>query len=203
MAFDMSEYVDVKTRLKQALASYPDLRISETKPMIVVIDGHAFVEACITVKRDPTDENPTVAYCWEPYPGKTPYTRDSEQANASTSALGRALGYMGFGIDKSIASANEVQSRQTVTTKPAAHHDDDDIPHPAGRVEGLLNSAGITYKVASLDERRDTPASTKQLDMLVAMAAERGMEFDPEAPLTYSEGKEMFLTFKAIPRVKK
>jgi hypothetical protein len=27
MAFDLSEYVDVKTRLKQALALYPQLRV--------------------------------------------------------------------------------------------------------------------------------------------------------------------------------
>jgi hypothetical protein len=42
----------------------------------------------------------------------------SENEVGFTSALGRALGYMGFGINKSIASRNEVeaaQSRQTST----------------------------------------------------------------------------------------
>jgi hypothetical protein len=36
-----------------------------------------------------------------------------------TSALGRALGYMGFGINKSIASKNEIQARQN-PAKPDA-----------------------------------------------------------------------------------
>ncbi len=49
---------------------------------------------------------------FEPYPGRTTFTKLSEQANGATSALGRALGYMGFGIDKSIASSNEVLGRQ-------------------------------------------------------------------------------------------
>jgi len=58
---------------------------------------------------------PTVAYCWEPIPGKSPFTKGSEMMNASTSCLGRALGFLGMGIGKSIASRNEVQARQPAT----------------------------------------------------------------------------------------
>jgi len=112
MAFDLSEYVDVKTRLKQALKVFPQLRIVEHRPEITQVGDQLFIECSVTVSRDPEDPIPVTAYMFEPYPGRTTFTKLSEQANGATSALGRALGYMGFGIDKSIASSNEVLGRQ-------------------------------------------------------------------------------------------
>jgi len=111
-AFNLGDYVDVPTRLAQALKKFPDLRIQETKPIIVTVDNQQYVEISCTVWRDCTDLMPTVAYCWEPIPGRTHYTKGSEMMNASTSCLGRALGFLGMGIGKSIASRNEVQARQ-------------------------------------------------------------------------------------------
>ena len=114
-AFNLGDYVDVPTRLAQALKQFPDLRIQETKPIIVTVDNQQYVEISCTVWRDCTDLMPTVAYCWEPIPGKSPFTRGSEMMNASTSCLGRALGFLGMGIGTSIASRNEVQARQPAT----------------------------------------------------------------------------------------
>ena len=111
-AFNLGDYVDVPTRLAEALKRWPDLRIQETKPVIVTVDNQQYVEISCTVWRDSTDLMPTVAYCWEPIPGRTPYTKGSEMMNASTSCLGRALGFLGMGIGKSIASRNEVEARQ-------------------------------------------------------------------------------------------
>ena len=111
-AFNLGDYVDVPTRLTEALKRWPNLRIQETRPVIVTVDNQAYVEISCTVWRDDTDPLPTTAYCWEPIPGRTPYTKGSEMMNASTSCLGRALGFLGMGIGKSIASRNEVQARQ-------------------------------------------------------------------------------------------
>jgi len=111
-AFNLGDYVDVPTRLAEALKRWPNLRIQETKPIIVVVDNQQYVEISCTVWRDETDLLPMIAYCWEPIPGRTPYTKGSEMMNASTSCLGRALGFLGMGINKSIASRNEVQARQ-------------------------------------------------------------------------------------------
>jgi hypothetical protein len=111
-AFNLGDYVDVPTRLAEALRRWPDLRVQETRPVIVTVDNQQYVEISCTVWRDTDDLMPTVAYCWEPIPGKTPYTKGSEMMNASTSCLGRALGFLGMGIGKSIASRNEVQARQ-------------------------------------------------------------------------------------------
>ena len=114
-AFNLGDYVDVPTRLAEALKRWPNLRIQETKPIIVTVDSQQYVEISCTVWRDLDDLIPMIAYCWEPIPGRTPYTKGSEMMNASTSCLGRCLGFLGMGIGKSIASRNEVQARQPAT----------------------------------------------------------------------------------------
>ena len=217
MAFDLSEYVDVKTRLKQALALYPQLRIVEHRPEITQVGDQLFIECSVTVSRDPDDPIPVTAYIFEPYPGKTTFTKNSEQANGATSVLGRALGYMGLGIDKSIASSNEVLGRQQ-----AAEDDDRTKVVSIARPTPVLDSPRATptsvmgprskqIGEARLTAREQTEASqtsntggatANQIKMLTQMCAERGLDFDPTAPMTYSEAKEMFLTIKPIPKVK-
>lgn len=215
MAFDLSEYVDVKTRLKQALALYPQLRIVEHRPEITQVGDQLFIECSVTVSRDPDDPIPVTAYIFEPYPGKTTFTKNSEQANGATSVLGRALGYMGLGIDKSIASSNEVLGRQQAT------EDDRSTVVSIARPTPVLDSPRATptsvmgprlkqIGEARLTAREQTEASkpnnggatANQIKMLTQMCAERGLDFDPAAPMTYSEAKEMFLTIKPIPKVK-
>ena len=106
-------YVDVAGRLRLALDKYPELRVVESRPAIVTTpDGAVFVEVTVTVYRTPDDTLPAIATAWEPFPGRTPYTKNSEMMNCSTSALGRALGFMGFGIRASLASLNEVDHRR-------------------------------------------------------------------------------------------
>jgi hypothetical protein len=214
MAFDLSEYVDVKTRLKQALKVFPQLRIVEHRPEITQVGDQLFIECSVTVSRDPDDPIPVTAYMFEPYPGRTTFTKLSEQANGATSALGRALGYMGFGIDKSIATSNEVLGRQQAT-----EDDDRKSVVSIARPTPVLNSPRETptsimgprskqIGEARLSAREQTQASNgggatpNQIKMLTQMCAERGLDFDPNAPMTYSEAKEMFLSIKPIPKVK-
>jgi hypothetical protein len=213
MAFDLSEYVDVKTRLKQALALYPQLRIVEHRPEITQVGDQLFIECSVTVSRDPDDPIPVTAYVFEPYPGKTSFTKNSEQMNGATSVLGRALGYMGLGIDKSIASSNEILGRQEGA-------DDDrkrvvSVARPTPVLEtrrdaptSIMGPRSKEIGSARLLAREQTEASNgggatpNQIKMLTTMCAERGLDFDPTAPMTYSEAKEMFLTIKPIPKVK-
>ena len=113
MAFNIDNYVDVPTRLAEAMKRWPNLRIQETNAEVVTMpDGSTFYRCTVTVWRDETDPIPSIATAAEPYPGKTPYTKNSEFMVGMTSALGRALGYMGCGANKSIASRNEVMARQ-------------------------------------------------------------------------------------------
>jgi len=216
MAFDLSEYVDVKTRLKQALKVFPQLRIVEHRPEITQVGDQLFIECSVTVSRDPDDPIPVTAYMFEPYPGRTTFTKLSEQANGATSALGRALGYMGFGIDKSIASSNEVLGRQqgaeddrrqvVSIARPTPVLDS-----PRETPTSVMGPRSKQIGEARLSAREQTEASKpsngggatpNQIKMLTQMCAERGLDFDPTAPMTYSEAKEMFLSIKPIPKVK-
>ena len=108
---DLGDYVEVKDRLAQALKAFPELRVIEEPATTMTIGDRLFLVCRVLVHRDHNDPMPVVASAWEPLPGRTPYTKDSELMVGFTSALGRALGYMGFGITKSIASANEVKNR--------------------------------------------------------------------------------------------
>lgn len=182
MSYDLSDYVDVKTRLTQALAKYPDLRITEHRPVHVQVGEQLFIECAVTVARDADDPVPVTAYMYEPFPGRTPYTKLSEQANGATSALGRALGYMGFGISTSLASANEVRNRQEQPSR-----------------------------VEQLDERRAVKAAAPgkttqgQITLLETMAAERGIDISDTdtSQLSFNDAQELINHFKTIAKVKK
>jgi hypothetical protein len=114
MAFSLDNYVDVATRLRLAFDKYPDLRVQETKREIVEMpDKSCFIRCEVTVWRDASDPIPAVATACELYPGKTSFSRSSENECGFTSALGRALGYMSFGISNSIATRDEVQAAQS------------------------------------------------------------------------------------------
>ena len=115
---DLSNYVDVPTRFAAALERWPELRIIENRPEVITIADKTFISVTMQAWRTPDDPVPAQATCFEPFPGKTSFTRDSEQMNASTSCLGRCLGLM-MSFGAKMASAEEVRNRQHETKAPA------------------------------------------------------------------------------------
>ena len=91
---DLSNYVDVPSRFALALDKWPDLRVVESPPEVVTVGDQTFISVTMTVYRTPDDLIPARGCAWEPIPGKSSFTRGSEMMNASTSALGRAIGLM-------------------------------------------------------------------------------------------------------------
>jgi hypothetical protein len=68
--------------------------------------------------RTPDDQLPGVGWAYEPIPGPTNFTRDSELQNAETAAWGRAMvAALAVDTKKGIASSEEVRNRQTKTTE--------------------------------------------------------------------------------------
>ena len=139
---NLGDYVDVPTRFRLALDKWPELRVVETPAEVVTIGDRTFISVTMTVYRDPSDPLPCVATCWENFPGLTPYTKNSEAMNCSTSALGRALGMMiPFG---KMASFEEVQNRQDDTPaaprapKPAQTTDDKPWPVSKKQLQELF-----------------------------------------------------------------
>ena len=181
-----------------ALDKFPDLRISESAPLLVTVGDREFIQTMVIVWRSADDMMPTQAYNWEPFPGRTPYTKDSEQQNSATSALGRALGYLGMGIETSIASANEVRARRDTPERLATPErvlpDSEEQPRPS--------------KVSVLEEKRKSlgsaagvgPMTAGQRTLISNMCKERGLDYDDTSAMTFAEASEMITTLKATPK---
>jgi hypothetical protein len=108
------DYVDVAERIRMFFEKYPDGRLQTERPWVEVVGDKAFVCCLVHAFRTPDDPTPSTGLAWEPVPGPTNFTRDSEAMNVQTSAWGRAIVAVGI-PSKRIASANEVASRQQET----------------------------------------------------------------------------------------
>lgn len=110
------EYAEVNQRIKAFKMLYPEgFIITELKS---VKDGVAICSAKIGFYREDGTEHilgTGTAYEKE---GSTFINKTSFIENCETSAVGRALGMSGFGIDVSIASAEEVQNAIANQKKP-------------------------------------------------------------------------------------
>lgn len=119
MSYDISDYVDVKTRIELLYKKFPEASIQfEFKG---VMEGNPdFIWGIAYVYRHPEDPRPATGTCSELAQGKTAFTRGSELANLETSAIGRAIGALGIGLGKSMATKQEVNAAQARQVTPAA-----------------------------------------------------------------------------------
>lgn len=106
----LENYVDVPQRMKLFYEKYPEgslqmdpnIEFKQVGDLLIII-GRAFAF------RSPDDTRPGVGTAQEYLPGKTNFTRGSEIQNLETSCWGRAIGSLGIGIDKAIATREEVE----------------------------------------------------------------------------------------------
>jgi hypothetical protein len=155
MGFNLDDYVDVATRLKELLEKYPEASVEASTPRLITVNDANFVEVTVTIT---VDGRTARASAWEPIPGKTPYTKDSEMMNAETSALGRACGMWGIGLKKSVASLDEVRARREASK----------TAHPSNQPQNNQNQPGN-------DKPQLAGAATdKQLGAIRSMHAKLG-----------------------------
>jgi hypothetical protein len=124
MSYDISDYVDVKTRIELLYKKFENASIQfEFKG---VMDGNPeFIWGVAYVYRHPEDPRPATGTCSELAQGKTAFTRGSELANLETSAIGRAIGALGIGLGKSMASKQEVNSAKARQVEPTVNDEID------------------------------------------------------------------------------
>jgi hypothetical protein len=121
------DYIDVAARIVEFRAKHPEGSLSSIaptgevqRPFLMEIGGATFLAYCAFAYRSPDDRNPGVGWAYEPVPGKTNFTRDSELQNAETAAWGRAMvAALAVDTKKGVASAEEVRNRQTVGNEPS------------------------------------------------------------------------------------
>lgn len=174
MAYDLQGYVDVATRLRMALKDWPQLRIQETACTLEQVGEQLFMVCVVTIWRDERDTVPVIASAAEQIPGRTPYTRNAERMVGFTSALGRGLGYMGYGIDKAIASADEVEHRKQQDDTQMS--DRQRFAQQAQRTQTVVQEQTDKRRIAN----PDAPATPAQIKMIKIQAKKAGIDTDEQ-----------------------
>lgn len=117
-------YKQVPERIADFRAKHPEgcLRpVDPERPFWVEFIGEqCFICYAAAAYRTADDPRPGIGVAWEPFPGRTPYTKDSEVMNAETSAWGRAIVAVLASESKAIASAEDVRNRQADAAEPGA-----------------------------------------------------------------------------------
>jgi hypothetical protein len=157
MAF-AENYNDVASRIAEFREMYPTGSLRQLDLQFLTFGGKDWVVYTAAAYRSPDDACPGIGTAWEPVPGKTPYTRDSEVMVAETSAWGRALiATLAVDSKKGIASADEISNRQQ-----------------SANSRDYLAEAGQTKDVVKLRkiyaEARQAKAAQDILDSIAAMA---------------------------------
>lgn len=113
MSFDLDDYNDVPSRIADFRTKHPEGSLQLVDVQFLEFAGKSWVVYRGAAFRTPDDVRPGHGTAWEPVPGKTPYTRDSELQNAETSAWGRAIvAALAADTRKGIASAEDVRNRR-------------------------------------------------------------------------------------------
>jgi hypothetical protein len=155
------DYIDVATRIIEFREKYPTGSLQSWKdPYVIEVkmpDGSikSYMVYSAAAYRTPDDQLPGVGWAYEPIPGPTNFTRDSELQNAETAAWGRAMvAALAVDTKKGIASSEEVRNRQTKTTEaPQAKA-------PAAKREYTEEEKASAFAVYSLVE---TQADVEEL----------------------------------------
>jgi len=107
----LDDYVDVAERIAAFKERYPDGSLQTLHWEVMEVAEKTFIVYRAVAYRTPDDMRPGQGTAWEPFPGPTPYTRDSELMNAETSAWGRAIVAVGITASRKLASVEEVMAR--------------------------------------------------------------------------------------------
>ena len=198
MAYDLSDYVDVATRIKLLIDKYPAASIHCSAPELVQVGDRLFIAVTAHVDCNDGSGRGARASAWEPFPGRTPYTKDSEAMVGETSAVGRAIGLLGIGLKGSVATANEVQARRPQGSERPQNAPQRGANHPSAPDQPT------DPQIVNLDDRRgaDLKPTEKQLDTVKRMLLERGMSVHDYNWDTISrlDVSDMIDTLKATPR---
>jgi hypothetical protein len=168
----LDDYIDVAERIVEFKNKYPDGSLQTISWEIRDVDGQLFVVYHAAAYRTPDDKRPGQGMAWEPFPGSTPYTRNSELMNAETAAWGRAIVAVGETSNRKLASRQEVKARQA---------EQGDTPQP----------------VAAAVQQTERPANAKQRGLLNARAAEAGLCFSDFANVVLIASGQPTRTFES------
>lgn len=129
MAIELGDYNTVPERIAEFRDKYPNGSLQPAdlaQPYRVeqIGDRH-YIVVVAAAYRTPDDQRPGIGMAYEQWPGRTPYTKDSELQNAETSAWGRAIvAVLAADTKRGVASQEDVRNRQ-------AERDEEETGSPA------------------------------------------------------------------------
>jgi hypothetical protein len=107
------DYIDVAARIVEFREKHPTGSLQKVELQFIEFAGKPWVVYTAAAYRTPDDERPGIGTAWEPVPGATNFTRNSEVQNAETAAWGRAIvAALAADTRKSVASAEDVRNRK-------------------------------------------------------------------------------------------
>lgn len=128
MGYDLSDYNTVAERIAEFRQKHPEGSLQTIKYELIEVPVYTkdkesgeisksavrvYLACTAAAYRTPDDVRPGIATAWEPIPGPTQFTRDSELQNSETAAFGRAIvAALAADTRKGIASREEVQARK-------------------------------------------------------------------------------------------
>lgn len=115
MAYNLEGYVTVAERLAQA---HEQLVTVVTEPPVLLTDTMGYIRATVALK-DGRSSTGTASFRLDLQNRSAQATNPIE--DCETSAIGRALGMLGYGSSKSIASREEVQEAERRSSTPASY----------------------------------------------------------------------------------
>lgn len=180
-----SGYIDVASRIAEFRAKHPEGSLQPADPSkpfeILTIGQDVFVVVVAAAYRSPDDQRPGIGMAYEPYPGRTPYTRGSELQNAETSAWGRAIvAALAADTNKGVASYEEVRNRSSERQQPVAS--------PVASYEELIKLVEAASNTDSLravwramnESHRAGAISRQEKEQVDAAITERRANLPPE-----------------------
>lgn len=179
MSSFLDDYIDVAERIKEFYKEYPNGRlVCAENPLGMRFGEQDFVVVHARAFRNPEDQLPGDGWAWEPVPGTTNFTRNSELMNAQTAAIGRAIVSIGMLASRKIASREEVEARMAEEApKPKKAAPKPKVKKPA------LDEKEIDEIVAALKEWRKSNSSEDDKTELQLQLTALGVT-EPNADLT-------------------
>ena len=186
----LDDYIDVAERIQDFKAVFPEGSLQTIDYEVLDVDGKHFVVYCAAAYRTPDDPRPGHGVAWEPVPGPTSFTKNSELQNAETSAWGRAIVALGFVTNRKVASRQEVRNRQAeadaiiATSQKAAQSVSGALPDElVERLRSLYSNSGwdedkLRWKLIELgaDDVSELGAAIRSLPLEKALALEAALE---------------------------
>lgn len=172
------DYIDVAARIVEFRSKHPDGSLTRVSPdgsleplQFLDFGGKAWVLYTAFAYRNQDDRFPGVGTAWEPVPGPTQFTRDSEVQNAETAAWGRAIvAALAADTKKGIASAEEVRTRQDAAAEASQSDADGGTPPEAWR--SLIANAVSVGTLTSIYNRANRERWATE-EVLAALSAKK------------------------------